>query len=111
MTLSYAQLHPITQEPMLTYAAFQQMLELLAHTQKAVLLGGDVLDAQERHLYLNWYYETDASLSYAENVKQSCKAAQRFIRTLSEPAQYLYIPVFDKYPVCMAHQEVAHDDR
>lgn len=92
--LSLAQKHPQTGEPMLTYDQLTAMLSRIAQTGCALLLGGDVLSSQGQHLYLNWHYEKNAVLSPAENARQSCNAAYRYIDLLPERAQYLYIPVF-----------------
>lgn len=51
--------HPQTGEYALIYDEISAVLQHIAQTDCAVILGGDVLGAQMQHLHLNWYYQPD----------------------------------------------------
>lgn len=44
-----------------------------------VVLGGDVLDANKKHTYDNWYYNYNFACSLLENVEKSVEKATEYI--------------------------------
>ena len=87
--------HPLTRECVLTY---KEVLHAISHINQfgnAVILGGDILDADDQHTYLNWYYECNDALTHAENSHLSCDKALQYIACLSAPAQHHYILVLN----------------
>ncbi len=44
-----------------------------------------MLNENDQHIYMNWYYSYADSLSRRENVVGSCDKALNYISSLSEP--------------------------
>ena len=83
----------LTGEIILTYDELILLLDYVFQHEYAIVLGGDVLDVNDRHTYLNWYYQPQESITRVENITQSCQAAQRYIRQLTEARSRHYVIV------------------
>jgi len=91
--LREAPLHPMTQEPTLTYMQVLQALDCLSCSEEFIVLGGDILDSSGMYVFPNWHYSPDPLLSHRENAQKSCHHAQHFIEQLPKSIQYTYILV------------------
>ena len=86
---------PLTGETILSYDELILLLGYVFQQKYAIILGGDVLDANDRHTYLNWYYQPQESITRVENITQSCQAAKRYIQRLAEARSRHYVVVLD----------------
>ena len=86
---------PLTGEPILSYDELILLLDYIFQQKYAIILGGDVLDANDRHTYLNWYYQPQESITRVENITQSCQAAKRYIQEMAEARSRHYVVVLD----------------
>ena len=86
---------PLTGETILSYDELILLLDYVFQQKYAIILGGDVLDANDRHTYLNWYYQPQESITRVENITQSCQAAMRYIQEMAEARSRHYVVVLD----------------
>lgn len=85
--------HPYTGEVILSYSEVRTVVERLAITKEAVILGGDVLTLADKHTYDNWYYEPNETIPWPNLVAQSCEHTLQYIGQLDQPDKKHYILV------------------
>ena len=93
--LSIGYPHPDTHEYVLTYAEVLCALSHIGSHLDTVILGGDVLDDEDHHTYMNWYYQRNETLTMAKNARLSCDQAMQYITNLPNPQLYRYILVLN----------------
>ncbi len=82
--------HFYTGENLLTYAEVKTVIGYLLKTEKAVILGGDVLNLASEYTYNNWYYDPTEDTSWSEQVILSCEHTLRYIEQATQTDKNLY---------------------
>ncbi len=104
--------HFYTGETLLTYAEVKRVIDHLLQTEKAIVLGGDVLRSTEKtidlggdvfplnaeYTYDNWYYDPTEDTPWSTQVIQSCEHTLQYIEKLNQPDKKLYILVLQERP-------------
>ncbi len=85
--------HALTGEAVLSYSEVKTVINYLLKTEKAIILGGDVLNLLLGYTYNNWYCKPIEDSSWSKQVAQSCEHTLQYIEQLNQPDKNLYILV------------------
>ncbi len=93
--LGIGRIRALTGETILTYHETLTAINYISKEEMCIILGGDVLNANDEYIYGFWDYETNSTLTRGQNVCLSCQKALSYITSLKDKEKNNYVLVLD----------------